>query len=53
MNHSVEGWEKSTAHRFKKGYGSQRSWKRKSETEGEQEFRYVIDNEDAEDIPFL
>lgn len=52
MNHSVEGWEKSTLHRFKQGYGSQRSWKRKSETEEEQDFENIDDTCLQEEFPF-
>lgn len=52
MNHSVEGWGKSTVHRFKKGYGRQRSWKRKSETEEEQDFENIDDTCLQEEFPF-
>lgn len=31
MNTCIEGWEKVNSHRFDKGYGRQRGWKRKSD----------------------
>lgn len=31
MNNSIVGWEVGPQHRFKNGYGSQRSWKRKED----------------------
>lgn len=53
MNHNIEGWEKSTIYRFRNGYGRQRSWQRKWQQKCEPKFEYVVDDEDAEDIPFL
>lgn len=34
MNTCIDGWEKVTSHRFEKGYGRQRGWKRKSDRRG-------------------
>ena len=52
MNHSVEGWEKSTLHRFRQGYGSQRSWKRKRILLSEQDFKNIDDTCLQEEFPF-
>ena len=34
MNTCIEGWEKVNSHRFDKGYGRQRGWRRKSDRGG-------------------
>ena len=34
MNTCIEGWEKVNSHRFDKGYGRQRGWRRKSDSGG-------------------
>ena len=52
MNHNVEGWERSTMHRFKNGYGTQRSWKRKGKQECKQDFQPIDDICLQEELPF-
>ena len=52
MNHSVDGWERSTMFRFKNGYGKQRSWERKCKPNEEQGFENIVDSYLQEELPF-
>lgn len=52
MNHSIEGWEKSTVYRFKNGYGRQKSWRRKVNQKEERDFENLDDTYLQEELPF-
>lgn len=52
MNHSIEGWERGTLHRFGIKYGTQRSWKRECQQDDKQDFQLIDNTCLQEELPF-
>lgn len=53
MNNAVEGWKPHSNHRFKKPYGTQRSWKRIEEKGGMTDAEGFMKVPEQMDLPFV